>query len=59
MNQLKKMKKQNPLKLTRRELILLTTLAENEIKQWTSFFNNLQNIYGKATKGRKTNTKSR
>ena len=47
--------KQSQLKLTKREFVLLTTLAENEIIEWTNFFNNLQNEYGKITKGRKTN----
>lgn len=44
--------------LTKREFILLSTLAENEIKQWTEFFNNLNNEYGKTTKRRVTNKKS-
>jgi hypothetical protein len=43
-------------KLTKREFYILSALAENEIKEWTAFLNNLNNEY-KATKGRKTNTR--
>lgn len=54
----------DPTKLTKREFYILTALAENEIREWTNFFNNLNNEYAKqtktseATKGRATNKKS-
>ena len=39
-----------PVKLTKREFYILSALAENEIKEWTAFFNNLNNEYAKTTK---------
>ena len=50
------MKKQKKITLTKESYVLLVTLAENEIKQWTKFINILNEEYGtKITKGRKAN----
>ena len=43
-----------PVKLTKREYYMLLALAENEIKEWTAFLNNLNNEY-ETSKRRKAN----
>lgn len=39
------------MKLTSREFYMLTTLAENEIQEWSLFLVNLQIQYDKTRKG--------
>ena len=49
-NKIKKAIVKDPLNLTNREYHLLTSLAENEIVEWSAFLNNLYTYYDKGTK---------
>jgi len=49
-NKIKKAIVKDPLNLTTREYHMLTSLAENEIAEWSAFLYNLHTHYDKGTK---------
>jgi len=60
MNQKTKVTVKDQMNLTERAFRILSELAENEIMEWTTFYNNLQKQYGqKSRKGVAKNTKGR